>query len=194
MRLTSQYRVLPWARGPLTLLKSIARVATRLASRKTGKSSNLLTSFFLVHHNSMITAEAIMIRMNSINHQVLHSSPIVLNERAQTSRRFSGNPTLMFAAICLLLDYNILHLFILFTLAWKFPRNLSYTKHFDHTTVVFFSYKSTTIAQAFWSCQFHTNEHTFSLVFDILYNYPLSVTSFSQWSLLVQTKFSVLSC
>ena len=41
----------------------------------------------------------IQTRTNSINHRVLHSPLIVLNERTRTSRRFSGNPTLMLAAI-----------------------------------------------------------------------------------------------
>ena len=97
------YRVLPWATGPLTLLESIAKVPDRQVA-KTGKSSIFWLSFFLSFFSpprySTITAEAIT------NAKEQHKSlGIVLTtycsqERTWTSRWFSGNPTLMLAAIC----------------------------------------------------------------------------------------------
>ena len=91
------YRVLPWATGPLTLLESIAKVSNRQSRQNV--QIYLLTS---LHHDSTITAKTIttvQTRKNSTNHWVLHSPLIVLNERTPTSRRFSGNPTLMLAAL-----------------------------------------------------------------------------------------------
>ena len=41
----------------------------------------------------------IQTRKNNINQQVLYLPLIVLKERTRTSRQFSGNPTLMLAAI-----------------------------------------------------------------------------------------------
>ena len=75
------YRVLPWATGPLTLLESIAKVPDGQVA-KTGKSStDFIPSF--VHHDSTITAEAILIIQmlkNSINHWVLYPILIVILE------------------------------------------------------------------------------------------------------------------
>ena len=82
--LIRHYRVLPWATGPLTLLESIAKVPDRQVAQ-TGKSSIFWLSFFILlsflHHDSMITAEAIaMIQTQTcnINHWVLHSLLIVI--------------------------------------------------------------------------------------------------------------------
>ena len=92
------YQVLPWATGPLILLESIAKVPDWLSAKRANRPS----PDFLLRPDSTITAEAIITvqtRKNSTNHRVLHSPHIVLNERTWTSRRFSGNPTLMLAAL-----------------------------------------------------------------------------------------------
>ena len=73
------YRVVPWETGPLTLLESIAKVQTG----KLLKRANCLSSDFLsfTHHDSTITAEAILIiqtRKNSINHWILYPVLIVI--------------------------------------------------------------------------------------------------------------------
>ena len=74
--------------------------STRPASLQNGQIVYLLTFFLsFLHHDSMITAEAIQTQKNSINHWVLCSPLIVLKKRIRTSWRFSGNPTLMLAAL-----------------------------------------------------------------------------------------------
>ena len=97
------YWVLPWATGLSTLLESIAKVPDRQVAKTSKSSIFWLLSFLILKPPSTITAKAITMvqtRKNSTNHWVLHSPLIVLNERTWTSRRFSGNPTLMLAAIC----------------------------------------------------------------------------------------------
>ena len=96
------YRVLPWATGLLTLLESIAKVPDRQSLKRAKSSIFWLLLLPFLHRNSTTMAEAmtmIQTRKNNINQQVLYLPLIVLKERTRTSRQFSGNPTLMLAAI-----------------------------------------------------------------------------------------------
>lgn len=64
----------------------------------------------------MITAGAIKVilmqKKTNKQHESLDSQGILLNQRTQTSQRFSGNPTLMLAPICQLVKVIIFILFI----------------------------------------------------------------------------------
>ena len=84
---------------------NFAGKSTRPASRwnqqvaKTSNSSIFLLLSFICLPFSTITAEALQLQKNSINHRVFHPPLIVLRQRASTSRQFPGDTTLIHATI-----------------------------------------------------------------------------------------------
>ena len=93
-----QALTLCFSRETVTIVENLG-----LSADQRGKVAEIIAaSSSFAHHDSTTTAEAIttiQTRKISINYWVLYPPLIVLKERSRINRRFSGNPTLMLAAI-----------------------------------------------------------------------------------------------